>query len=49
MIYATAYAVVQGRRYTLAVCRMHANQRMDHVLRALLVYNDRNTPRGVYA
>ena len=34
--YATAYAVVRGRRYTLAMCRVRATQRMDHVLRTLL-------------
>ena len=34
--YATAYAVVQGRRYTLAMCRVRAKQSMDHVLRILL-------------
>jgi putative transposase len=34
--YATAYAVVRGRRYTLAMCRGRAKQRMDHVLRPLL-------------
>ena len=34
--YATAYAVVRGRRYTLAMCRVRAKQRMDHVLRTLL-------------
>jgi putative transposase len=34
--YATAYAVVRGRRYTLAMCRVSAKQRMDHVLRILL-------------
>ena len=33
---ATAYAVVRGRRYTLAMCRVRAKQRMDHVLRTLL-------------
>jgi hypothetical protein len=33
---ATAYAVVRGRRYTLAMCRVRAKQRMDHVLRPLL-------------
>ena len=27
--YATAYAVVRGRRYTLAMCRVRAKQRMD--------------------
>ena len=31
-----AYAVVRGRRYTLAMCRVRAKQRMDHVLRTLL-------------
>jgi hypothetical protein len=34
--YATAYAVVRGRRYTLALCRMRAKQRMGHVVRTLL-------------
>jgi hypothetical protein len=34
--YATAYAVVQGRRYTLAMCRVRAKQSMDEVLRTLL-------------
>jgi hypothetical protein len=34
--YATAYAVVRGRRSTLAMCRVRAKQRMDHVLRTLL-------------
>ncbi len=34
--YATAYAVVQGRRYTLALCRVRAKQTMDHVVRTLL-------------
>ena len=34
--YATAYAVVRGRRYTLAMCRVRTKQRMDHVLRTLL-------------
>ena len=34
--YATAYAVVQGRRYTLAMCRVRAKQTMDHVVRILL-------------
>ena len=34
--YATAYAVVRGRRYTLAMCRVRAKQSMDHVLRTLL-------------
>ena len=34
--YATAYAVVRGRRYTLAMCRVRAKQTMDHVLRTLL-------------
>jgi putative transposase len=34
--YATAYAVVRGRRYTLAMCRVRAKQRMDHVLRTVL-------------
>jgi putative transposase len=33
--YATAYAVVRGRRYTLALCRVRAKQSMDHVLRTL--------------
>jgi putative transposase len=34
--YATAYAVVQGRRYTLASCRVRAKQTRDHVVRTLL-------------
>ena len=34
--YATAYAVVRGRRYTLALCRVRATQSMDYVLRTLL-------------
>jgi hypothetical protein len=34
--YATAYAVVRGRRYTLALCRVRAKQTMDHVVRTLL-------------
>jgi hypothetical protein len=34
--YATAYAVVRGRRDTLAMCRVRAKQRTDHVLRTLL-------------
>jgi hypothetical protein len=34
--YATAYAVVQGRRYTLAICRVRAKQTMAHVVRTLL-------------
>jgi len=34
--YATAYAVVRGRRYTLAICRVRAKQTMDHVVRTLL-------------
>jgi predicted small integral membrane protein len=34
--YATAYAVVRGRRYTLALCRVRAKQTMDYVVRALL-------------
>lgn len=33
---ATAYAVVQGRRYPLAICRGRAQQTMDHVVRTLL-------------
>jgi hypothetical protein len=34
--YATAYAVVRGRHYTLAMCRVRAKQTMDYVLRTLL-------------
>lgn len=34
--YATAYAVVRGRRYTLAMGRVRAKQSMAHVLRTLL-------------
>lgn len=30
--YATAYAVVSGKRYTLALCRVKANMTMDEVL-----------------
>jgi hypothetical protein len=35
--YATASAVVRGRRYTLARCRVRAKQRMDQVLRPRLI------------
>src|SRR5215468_1773471 len=31
--YATAYAVVRGRRSTLAMCRVRARQTMEHVVR----------------
>ena len=34
--YATAYAVVRGRRSTLAICRVRAKQTMDHVVRTRL-------------
>src|SRR5262249_40915484 len=34
--YATAYAVLQGRRSTLAMCRVRAKQTMDQVVRPLL-------------
>jgi hypothetical protein len=34
--YATAYAVIRGRRDTLARCRVRAKQTMDHGLRTLL-------------
>jgi hypothetical protein len=34
--YATASAVVRGRRYTLAMCRVGAKQSMEQVLRTLL-------------
>jgi putative transposase len=34
--YATAYAVVQGRRSTLAICRVRAKQTMAPVVRTLL-------------
>jgi hypothetical protein len=34
--YATAYAMIRGRRYTLAICRVRAKQTMDHVVRTLL-------------
>ena len=34
--YATAYAVVRGRRYPLALGRVRAKQTMDHVVRPLL-------------
>lgn len=30
--YATANAMVRGRRYTLALCRVRAKQPMDHVV-----------------
>ncbi len=33
--YATAYAIVGGRRYTLALCRVRAKMTMDHVLERL--------------
>src|SRR5262245_2045605 len=33
--YATAYAVVRGRRYTLAMCRVRAKQTMDQVVQTL--------------
>jgi hypothetical protein len=33
---ATAYAVLRGRRYTLAICRVRAKQTRDHVGRTLL-------------
>jgi len=33
---ATAYAVIRGRRSTLARCRVRAKQTMDHVVRTLL-------------
>jgi hypothetical protein len=42
--YATAYAVVRGRRYTLAMCRVRAKQRMAYVLRTLLA---RLVPLGI--
>lgn len=42
--YATAEAVVRGRRSTLALCRVRAKQRMDHVLRTLL---SRLVPLGI--
>jgi hypothetical protein len=35
--YATTYAVIQGQRYTLAMCRVRAKQSLDHVLRTLLL------------
>jgi putative transposase len=41
---ATAYAVVRGRRYTLAMCRVRATQTMDHVVRTLLA---RLVPVGI--
>jgi putative transposase len=34
--YATAYAVIRGRRDTLAICRVRAKQTMAHVVRTLL-------------
>lgn len=42
--YATAYAVLQGRRYTLAMYRVRAKQSMDYVLRRLLA---RLVPLGI--
>jgi hypothetical protein len=42
--YATASAVVRGRRYTLAMCRVRANPSLDHVLRTLLA---RLVPLGI--
>jgi hypothetical protein len=42
--YATAYAVVRGRRSPLAMCRVRAKQTMDHVLRPLL---ERVVPWGI--
>ncbi|PON11922.1 hypothetical protein C2W62_42310 [Candidatus Entotheonella serta] len=34
--YATAYAVVSGKRYTLALCRVKAHMTMDQVVQCLL-------------
>ena len=42
--YATAYAVMRGHRYTLAICRVRAKQSMDHVVRTLL---ERLVPLGI--
>jgi len=42
--YATAYAVVNGKRYTLALCRVTAQMTMDHVLERLFQYLD---PLGI--
>ena len=39
--YATAYAVVGGKRYTLALCRVKAKMTMDQVLERLFGYLDR--------
>jgi putative transposase len=36
--YATASAVVRGRRSTLALCRVQAKQTMDHVVQTLLAH-----------
>lgn len=38
--YATAYVVVRGCRYTLAMCRVRAKQTMDRVVRTLLTRVD---------
>ena len=38
--YATAYAVVSGKRYTLALCRVTAQMTMDQVLDRLFQYLD---------
>jgi hypothetical protein len=42
--YATAYAVVNGKRYTLALCRVTAQMTMDQVLEHLFHYLD---PLGI--
>jgi hypothetical protein len=42
--YATAYAVVNGKRYTLALCRVTAKMTMDQVLERLFQYLD---PLGI--
>jgi putative transposase len=42
--YATAYAVVSGKRYTLALCRVTAQMTMDQVLERLFHYLD---PLGI--
>ena len=42
--YATAYAVVSGKRYTLALCRVTAQMTMDQVLDRLFQYLD---PLGI--
>lgn len=34
--YATAYLILRGRRYTLAICRVRSKDKMDQVLKTLL-------------